>query len=101
MRLQDAACVCAGSVCWAVNDPLCDLSHIFSVLPAWKHVCEGERLQPGVNQIGFLLFLLIGLCRRGKPASNTSVEMILLQEALKKPADLLQMIWAYFHLPKS
>lgn len=52
-----------------VNDPLCDLSHIFFVLPAWEHVCEGERLQTGMNQIGFLLFLLIGLCRR-KPASS-------------------------------
>lgn len=84
-------CFC-GCVCWeyvlGINHPLCDLSHIFFVFPAWKHVCEGERLQTGMNQVRLLLFLLVCLCRR-KPASNTRVQIFLLQEGLEKQQNCL------------
>lgn len=30
---------------------LCNLSHVLSVLPAGKHVGEGERLQASVDQV--------------------------------------------------
>ena len=50
-------------------DLLRDLSHIFSVLPAGKHVGEGEWLQTGVDQIWLQWLLLVLLCSR-KPTQQ-------------------------------
>ena len=47
-----------------VAHPLGYLSHVLSVLPAGKHVGEGEWLQAGVNQIRLLRLLLVLICRR-------------------------------------
>lgn len=47
-----------------VADPLCDLGHVLSVLPAGEHVGEGQRLQTSMDQIRLLGLLLILLCRR-------------------------------------
>lgn len=68
-----------------VTDPLCDLSHILPVLPAGKHVGEGERLQTGVDQIRLLRLSLVFLCRTrtralsdAYPRKTRSADLVLL-----------------------
>lgn len=43
--------------------PLSDFCDVLSVLPAGKHVGEGERLQTSVDQVRFRRLLLILFCR--------------------------------------
>lgn len=56
-----SALECILRVC-KMENLLCDLSDVLSVLPAGEHVSECKWLQSGMNQVGFRRLLLILCC---------------------------------------
>lgn len=71
---------------------LCDLGDVLSVLPAGEHVGERKRFQSCMNQVGFWRLLFILPCRDAKNIRGEQKKVKMAQTSLSKHIPLLQCI---------